>query len=146
MKGIKETEYAYMAGLFDGEGSFVIGKHFAKNGHSGRRGFVWELRMTIGMSEKAGLNLIKRIFNKKRLRESSNGRFKKMFYLTLYSNEIREVLPLMMPYIKVKIKQAKLLLKAVGIIKPKAIINIDNKLESMYLKMKILNNSRFIPI
>ncbi len=145
MKGISNEELAYMAGLFDGEGSFVVAKHFAKNGHAGKRGFVWELRMTIGMADKEGLNLIKRVMNKKRLREAK-GVNRKMYYLTLYSNEIRKVLPLMLPYLRVKKRQAELLLKAVSVIKPKATKLTDSRLQKMYLAMKKLNHSRHLPI
>lgn len=62
---ISETDYAYVAGLFDGEGSLVIAKHFAKTNHCGKRGWVWELRMTIGMSDKEGLDFIMKKFGKK---------------------------------------------------------------------------------
>lgn len=142
---INKIDYAYIAGLFDGEGSFVVAKHFSKTKHCGKRGWVWELRMTIGMSEKEGLEFVMEKMDKKRMREA-RGSKRPMYYLTFYSNEIRRFLPKMLPYIRVKNKQAKLLLKALSIIKPKSSLKDDRKLEKMYLKMKILNNSRYKPI
>ena len=150
IKGIEydlsETDLAYMAGLLDGEGSYIVAKHFNKPKHCGRRGFVWELRITIGMTELGGLNFMKDKLRKKRLRLASKdnrGVRRKIYYLTFYSNEIRSFLPRMLPYIHTKKKQATLLLNAVNTIVPKTGRKIDRKLQLMYIKMKKLNKSRY---
>ena len=143
MKGILNTDLAYIAGLFDGEGSFVIGKHFCKTKHNGKRGWVWEFRMVIGMSDKDGLNFIKNKFNKKRIRVSHYDKNKrKMYYLTFYSGELRKILPSLIFYLKVKRKQAKLLLNVVNLITPKSNIKNDKIIEKAYRRMKKLNHSR----
>ena len=145
MKGVTKYDLAYAAGLFDGEGSYIIAKHFAKTKHCGKRGWVWELRMAIGMSDIQGLEFLRKKFHKRRLRVTTTGK-RKFYHLTFYSNEIRKFLPVMLPYIQVKKKQAKLLLRALSIIRPKSNLKSDKKLEKMYLKMKILNHSRHKPI
>ncbi|MBI2676779.1 MAG: LAGLIDADG family homing endonuclease [Candidatus Yanofskybacteria bacterium] len=142
---LTDTDYAYIAGLLDGEGSFVVAKHFAKTKHCGKRGWVWELRISVGMSDKEGLEFIMQKFDKKRLREAKGSK-RLMYYLTLYSNEIRKFLPPMLQHIRVKKKQAELLLDALSIIKPKSNPESDARLEKIYLRMKVLNKSRHKPI
>lgn len=69
-----------------------------------------------------------------------------MYYLAFYSNEVRRFLPKILPFLKVKKEQALLLLKATSIIKPKASREVDKRLSAMYIKMKKLNHSRFLPV
>ncbi len=141
MKKITQEDYAYIAGLWDADGSYTISKHFAKTKHCGKRGWVWELRMVIGMAERQGLNFVKDKFGKKRLHLSTLKSGTRFYHLTLYSNELRQVLPDIIKHAKVKKKQAKLLYNAVSIIKPKSDKKVDTKLKRMYLRMKVLNNS-----
>ena len=142
-----ETDAAYIAGLIDGEGSLVLAKSRCKDKtHMGKRGFVWEPRISIGMTDTEGLDFIKKICGKKRLREALNKGYKKMYFLTLYSNGIRQFLPLIAVYLKVKQKQSQLLLEAVDSLKPKSDIDVDDRLEEIYLKLKELNHSRYKPI
>jgi len=146
MNYISKIDYAYVAGLLDADGSYVVAKHRCKTNHNAKRGWVWELRVTIGMAEKAGLNFMMEKFGKKRLRVSKLPSGKEFYHLTLYSGELRNFLPHIVPFAKVKKEQAKILLEAVSIIKLKSDKLVDKRLEEIYLKMKKLNNSRFKPI
>ncbi len=140
---LKSVEAAYCTGLIDGEGSIVLAKCSCKDKkYMGKRGFVWEPRISIGMADTEGLEFLKQLWNKKRLRVSPRGgKNRVMFYLTLYSNGIREYLPQILPYLKVKKEQALLLLEVVTIIKPKSSLIVDNRLEEIYLEMKKLPSS-----
>jgi hypothetical protein len=145
MKGLTNEDYAYFAGLMDGEGSFMIGKHFSKTSHCGKRGWIWELKASIGMSDKQALNWILRKFNKKRLRVAVSTKSRTMYHLSFYSGELRVFLPNLIPFLKVKKQQAILLNKCINIIKPKSSSIVDKFLNKAYLRMKILNHSKFAP-
>jgi hypothetical protein len=135
-----DVEAAYIAGLLDGEGSFNIGKHYTKGCHAAKRGFVWEIRVSVGMTETQGLEVIKCVTQKKRLRVSPGRKHRTMYYITLFSNEIRAMLPKLLPYLRVKKEQAELLLEAVSIIKPRGDALMDEKLESLRQQISTLNN------
>jgi hypothetical protein len=142
MRGvIKKEDYAYIAGLWDADGSYIMSKHVASGRHNGKRGFCWEIRMTIGMKEVEALNFVKNKFHKKRLRVTKLKSGSLFYFLTLYSNEIRKYLPQIAKYAKVKKRQANILLKAVSIIKPKSDKNTDLKLEKLFRIIKVLNHS-----
>ena len=143
---LSDTDAAYIAGILDGEGSFIIGKHRSKTKHCSTRGFNWELRITVGMTETPALDFIKEIYQKKRLRVSNTKSGKICYYITLYSNEIRQTLPKLMLYLKVKKRQAELLMKAVSIIGPKRDICVDADLETLFNELKHLNKKGRRPL
>ena len=138
---LQELDAAYIAGLLDREGSFQVGKHRNKTKHCSRRGFNWELRIGIGMTDRGGLDFLAEKFNKKRLRTSraQTPRNKPSFHLTLFAGELRQCLHQIIPHLKVRRKQAELLWEAISIIGPKKNEKVDTRLEEIYLEMRALN-------
>lgn len=138
---LTDIDAAYIAGLFDGEGSFIIGKHRNKTAHCSKRGFNWELRISCGMTERPALEYIAKLYNKKRLREAKPKDLggKSCYYLCLFAGELRQTLPQLLKYIKVKKKQGELLLEAITIIGPSRNEMVDERLDQIYNAMKDLN-------
>ncbi len=138
-------EAAYLAGLMDGEGSFGIGKHVCKERHSSKRGFVWEIRASIGMTHFPTMEWVKEILKKKRCRVSFSGARKEkgrlpMYYLTMYSGEIKEIVPQILPLLKTKKVQAELILEAARILTRRRDIEVDARIEEMRLMVQKINN------
>ena len=137
------TEAAYIAGILDGEGSFNIGKNYSKDKHCSKRGFNWEIRISVGMADQQALRFIKKCYSKKtnlRMTKPKNSSRRTMYYITLYSGEIKKTIDQLMPYLQVKKPQAKLIKEAVNIIKPKMDKVVDQRLEEIKFEISRLNN------
>ena len=53
---ISETDAAYIAGLFDGEGSVSYKQYMRKKPHTKKAYPIWQIRMEISMTDKSVLN------------------------------------------------------------------------------------------
>jgi len=140
---LSPLDAAYIAGILDGEGSFNIGKHYNKTKHCSKRGFNWEIRISVGMADTQALELIKRCYSKKtnlRMTKPKNKRHRTIYYITLYSGEIRKTIDQLIPYLRVKKPQAKLIKESVTIIKPKMDKVVDARLATIKSEISNLNN------
>ena len=52
---ISETDAAYIAGLFDGEGSVSYKQYMRKKPHNKKAYPIWQIRMEISMTDKSVL-------------------------------------------------------------------------------------------
>ena len=52
---ISETDAAYIAGLFDGEGSISYKQYMRKKPHNKKAYPIWQIRMEISMTDKSVL-------------------------------------------------------------------------------------------
>ncbi len=57
----RETEIAYVAGLFDGEGSIQYKQYMRKRPHNKKAYPTWSIRLEIAMTNKSALLLVKQI-------------------------------------------------------------------------------------
>ena len=57
----RETEIAYVAGLFDGEGSIQYTQYMRKRPHNKKAYPTWSIRLEIAMTNKSALLLVKQI-------------------------------------------------------------------------------------
>ena len=104
MKGLTSEQLAYIAGLFDGEGTLVIGKYFIKRQvNPAYRGF-----MAITNTHVPTLQYVKSLIGGKIVQQ---GMGRKCYSLSLSANEIRNVLPELLPYFSIKKDQAEVMLK-----------------------------------
>ena len=53
---ISETDAAYIAGLFDGEGSISYKQYMRQKPHNKKPYPIWQIRMEISMTDKSVLN------------------------------------------------------------------------------------------
>ena len=100
---VTATKLAYIAGLFDGEGTLVVGKYpRGPKGKLAYRGF-----MSLANTHVPTLQAIKQLLGG-RIVEQGIGR--QCFSLTWSTNEIRQWLPQLLPFLSIKKVQAEQLL------------------------------------
>ena len=140
MKALTTEQLAYVAGLFDGEGCLVIGKyHVRSQVNWAYRGFF-----AIANTHVPTLQYVKSLIGGKIVEQ---GIGKKCYSLTLSANEIRNVLPELLPYLSIKKEQAEVMLKFLekqasrnfGLI-PKEQLDFC---EHCYIKVKALKLKRY---
>lgn len=104
-----ETQYAWMAGYFDGEGSFMIIKNE-------RKGYIYyDCRISVSSTEDVPLIECKNIaggyFNKKKFKPSSKNEYAKSARLWyLKGTSLDNLLPKIYPYLVLKKEQCMLLM------------------------------------
>lgn len=138
---LTNTDAAYIAGILDGEASFGLGKpRRVKSGHCARRGFNWSIRISLGMTEKGAIEFISQKFNKTfREKPAKSDGGKPLYQIALFSGELRQTLPRILPFLKIKVPQAKLLEEAISIIGSKSNELVDRRLEEIFSALKQLN-------
>lgn len=104
MKALTSNQLAYIAGLFDGEGTLVIGKYPIRS----QKNLAYRGFMALANTHVPTLLHIKSLIGG-RIVEQGIG--KKCYSLTLSANEIRAVLPELLPYLMIKKEQAEVMLR-----------------------------------
>ena len=103
MKALTTNQLAYIAGLFDGEGTLVIGKYSIKS----QKNLAYRGFMALSNTYVPVLVYIKSLIGGKIIEQ---GIGKKCYSLSLSANEIRAVLPELLPYLIIKKEQAEVIL------------------------------------
>lgn len=103
MKQVTEIDLAYIAGIVDGEGSFTVGKYKVKS----MKSFAYRGYFQIANTYVPLLLKIKEFFGG---RVVEQGIGKKCFANTFSTNEMREIIPKLIPYLVIKKKQAEIML------------------------------------
>jgi len=100
MANIKPEEIAYIAGFFDGEGSIYISK-------SKKQYF---LTVSVVNANLYVLEFIRKLLHigKVSRNPDKNMKHRKVYRLRLYSNDAKNFLEIVLPYLRVKTEQAKL--------------------------------------
>lgn len=103
---MKPTEVAYIAGLMDGEGCFVI---FKQKNSLAPNGFAYGIRVEFTMCDRDPIELIGRLFDrpvKSRKLKSGRTAYKVVLHATAAAVFTKRILP----HLRGKREQAKLLL------------------------------------
>ena len=100
-------DWAYVAGVFDGEGTLVVGRHTRK----GNRGLAFRAHMAIADTHVPLLQAVKAFVGGGKI--IIQGR-KGCYSLSFSTSEIRRILPQMLPHLIVKHEQAEVLLRFLG--------------------------------
>lgn len=110
---LTKEQSAYLAGLVDGEGCLDFYKTSNK---SCTRGFTFVARMTITNTNlEALISIAQEIGIGKITKKPRDGNKRKDAYNLFYSpREVRVLLPFIIPYLRMKKKQAELLLNFLG--------------------------------
>ena len=105
-----KEELAYIAGLFDGEGTVMISRLNCKNRQVK---FQYQLRVSIANCNKEILEWVKSVFagkiywnNQAKVR-NSNGKVKPCYRWAIYDNNAEVFLRAIFPYLKLKRLQAE---------------------------------------
>ena len=134
----------YIAGVFDGEGSILIGKYPNKgNRELGYRGYMHIVNTYVPLLEQ-----IQSVYGGKIAFQKQHGVMTRPCYsLTFSTNEIRHVLPKLLPYLLVKKEQAEVLLAFLERQASNASAPVSDTLlefyEASYQQMKQLKVVRF---
>lgn len=112
LKNLSIEEAAYLAGLIDGEGSFFIAKVKRSNGN----GFTYTPTMVIVNTSTVMVDLCNRYGGHYQAQEHTVN-WKTVHRWFLSSKLIKHYLPQIMPYLKIKPKQAEIMMDAVAVSK-----------------------------
>jgi hypothetical protein len=152
MNNYRKVDLAYMAGIIDGEGSISFTKDrsstFQKNT---RRGFGWRTEVKVSNTDKSLFRWITRTFPSYGYCRSYYDKrvgIKRKHEWCIRANDIREFLPVVTPFLKLKKTRAELILEALDLISqhhgghdgPNKTTPNDDKLEQIYRTMKKLNS------
>jgi hypothetical protein len=142
---MSKTELAYFAGIIDGEGTISV----SKNHNSGYNGYSVVFR--VYNTNKEVLNWIKNKTNMDGVKLSpvSKGsstwnrpNIKPLWKWQTHANGMREILPLVIPYMIIKKRIAELTLEFLSLSKqPSSMINKKDQIKrnNIYLKLRKLN-------
>lgn len=110
---LSEPEAAYLAGLVDGEGCLNF---YKTRSVSCRRGYTFVARLAIsncdvetliGLREQLGIGSVVK-------KPTPQGNRRDGYNLCFYAREVRALLPLILPYLRIKRQQALLLMQYLG--------------------------------
>lgn len=104
----KETVYAYIAGIVDGEGYIGIKKGLPSSINK-MRSPKYEARISIAMTDREAITLIERTFGiycSTRLRSKRNALHKPCYQFDVTNQRVGTILRSVLPYLRIKREQA----------------------------------------
>ena len=109
---MKNTSVAYIAGLFDGEGSISYKQYMRKRPHNKKAYPTWSIRMEIAMTDKSVLIWINEVLgvgtvNPKRYKTPYTVGWKKQWRWRCQHRDAYFVARLLWPYAHVKLNKYK---------------------------------------
>jgi hypothetical protein len=145
LKSPSKTDLAYAAGLIDGEGSICIYPHKQRKARS----ILYEAVLSVGMCTKEAPKFLGSIFGGcLRVQIPKNRKYRPVYYWFMHGNRTAVIMEKLLPYLKTKKRQAKLLIAFKkytqktwtqgghqGILTPEVLA----KRASFWLSMKALN-------
>ena len=105
---ISETDAAYIAGLFDGEGSISYKQYMRKKPHNKKAYPIWQIRMEISMTDKSVLTWLHLVLgvgtlNIKKYKSAYTKGWKKQWRWRCSSRDAYYVCLLIQPYAHTKV-------------------------------------------
>lgn len=115
MRRLSELQKSYLAGFIDGEGCITISK---KKDHSGMRfGYCFRPHVNVANSNEASLNRLVQwtgLGNVSHSSQSHRKNRKDKFQWQLWSQQARQVIEAVLPFLYIKKQQAVILLKFIS--------------------------------
>ncbi len=116
-----EEQWAYIAGLFDGEGYLAVFKHTSPSFRERlKEGFVREYRVSLSSNSKELLEYVQtlidgkgKIYEHKRI----NPKHATGYRLSFYPNTVREIFPHIIPYMYLKKEMTQIILQMLEVTK-----------------------------
>jgi hypothetical protein len=103
------NNYAYLAGLIDAEGCLMLKKKLRQHGKT----YTYQPCIEIGMTDEWMLKWVATLFPRRiyAVKRKDKPHYKTMYYLRYMSQQSREILKTVYPFLSVKREQADILLK-----------------------------------
>ena len=113
---ISETDAAYIAGLFDGEGSISYKQYMRKKPHNKKAYPIWQIRMEISMTDKSVLTWLHLVLgvgtlNIKKYKSDYTKGWKKQWRWRCSSRDAYYVCLLIQPYAHTKVVDINKIIK-----------------------------------
>ena len=113
---ISETDAAYIAGLFDGEGSISYKQYMRQKPHNKKPYPIWQIRMEISMTDKSVLNWLHLTLgagtlNIKKYKSEYTKGWKRQWRWRCCSRDAYYVCLLIQPYTHTKIEDVNKIIK-----------------------------------
>lgn len=106
-----EVDKAYIAGIFDGEGTIGIYKHKSKDSAK-RRGYVYETTLYVVNTDKQLIELMYSYFGgNMRTRKKQKENHKTSYAWNISGSKVINVLEIILPYLRLKKRQGELLIE-----------------------------------
>lgn len=138
---LHETDYAYFAGILDGEGHVGLYRHRDKKC---KRGFAWRVMMGVTNTQIPLLLDLQRRFGgviEKQGKSAFNGR--QVWGLRFSTNAMRAILPKLLPYLILKRRDAEIMLSAMRITARHRFSDYDDSgMEPLVREMNIIRLER----
>jgi len=126
--------YSYLAGLIDGEGCFLVHTHANKKS---KLGYSWQVSLTITQADYPFLQSIRETLGYGQVV------FSRAHFINFSANHCRELIPKILPFLKIKKDQAELVLEALTYTKMRhrkqRMEYCDRKLHEIDRKLKALH-------
>ena len=137
---LSETDKAYLAGLIDGEGCI----HLQRNQSKKSPNYNYTATMFVGNTNAVIIDICKELnLGYIDYRKQINIKHKKAFVWRLTSNPCRALLPLILPYLRIKKQQSELLLEYLNLVAKANVRSFRSeylkKVDEIYCKIKALN-------
>jgi hypothetical protein len=106
---VSETDIAYIAGLFDGEGHIQYKQYMRKKSHNRKAYPTWSIRMEMAMTDESVLRYVHEVLgvgtvNVKRYKTEKTKHYKKQWRWKCQFRDAYLVARLFWPYIHVKME------------------------------------------
>lgn len=137
---MKEIYYSYIAGIIDGEGCIIINKD--KNVRVGNRNeYNYTPRIQVQMSDVEALKFMQKILGGK-ISQQDYPYYKSILYSLVYRSysDCKRIIKKLFPHLKIKKKQAKLLLEYIKF-REQNLQKYTGKENEYWMRMKELNKS-----
>jgi|SRR5688572_5384971 hypothetical protein len=135
---MQETDYAWLAGIIDGEGSIFVSKVIVPEN---RCGFTYRAQLTVSNTNEQLVRKVKEIIGSGticHILETRND-WKDRYEYLAYGGTIRTILPKLMPYLVAKRLQAQKVLELLALF-TQGTRGVDvEQVEKLYLEIKVLN-------
>lgn len=138
---ISETQKAYIAGLFDGEGTVRVEKSVATHS-SGNKGFRYRLGVSIASTDKIVIDFVQSFYGGNTRFRKGTGNQRDWYEYYLYNEHARVFLSGLLQYFIIKKDRAELGIEFrefQNLHKGSRLSDVNPAKEALYLQMKELN-------
>ena len=135
---VKDTDYAWLAGIIDGEGSIFISNTRVPGNI---RGFQYRAQMSVCNTNEELIMQVHKIANVGSIHRSREVRkdWRDKFYFNINANGMRDLLPRVIPYLILKKRVASKIIEFLSYMKAGKRGEYPQRVYELYEEIKFLN-------